>query len=151
MMLLFFFLCFAAAAAGTQPRGNRGFGRSTAQTDATPLSVAGLLHLAHGEDIPGHLADEDHSAMIREIDKLRQVLEGQPQGEQGLPPGNASCQTDAQGLLGWQLAQLRQRELDARGHRTPRCWPPPAWKSSRNMLRCCGCGPTTKMPHPREE
>ena len=111
--MLFFFLCFAAAAAGKQPRGNRGFGRSTAQTDATPLSVAGLLHLAHGEDIPGHLADEDHSAMIREIDKLRQVLEGQPQGEQGLPPGNASCQTDAQGLLGWQLAQLRQHEPDA--------------------------------------
>ena len=113
MMLLFFFLCFAAAAAGKQPRGNRGFGRSTAQTDATPLSVAGLLHLAHGEDIPGHLADEDHSAIIREIDQLRQVLEGQPQGEQGLPPGNASCQTDAQGLLGWQLAQLRQHEPDA--------------------------------------
>ena len=112
-------MCFAAAAAAKQPRGNRGFGRSTAQTDATtPLSVAGLLHLAnHGEDSPGHLADEDHAAMIREIDQLRQVLEGQPQGEQGLPPGNASCQTDAQGLLGWQLAQLHQR-------------PPPATSAS---------------------
>ena len=69
MMLLFFFVCFAAAAAGKQPRGNRGFGRSTAQTDATPLSVAGLLHLAHGEDIPGHLADEDHAGKLTNCGK----------------------------------------------------------------------------------
>ncbi len=120
-MLLFFFLCFAAASAAEEPRGNRGFGRSTAQTDATPLSVAGLLH---GEDIPGHLADEDHAAIIREIDQLRQVLEGQPQGEQGLPPGNTSCQTDARGLLGWQLAQLHQRELDAATGQAGSSWDP---------------------------
>ena len=111
-MLLFFFLSFVASAAVKQPWGDRGFGRSSAQTNATPLSVPGLLLLEDSGVAPGHCGDEVHAAMIREVGRMRRVLEAQAQGE-ALPPGNASCQTDAQGLLGWQLAQLHQHEGQA--------------------------------------
>ena len=121
----FFVLLVLLAAAGKNGRrGNRGFSRSSVQTDTPELRFDPGQFGSTVDDAALPANDEQSDMLIGEIGRVRSLLE-EAGAEDGRPNSinEVACQTGASGLLGLQLAQLHDLEI---GTSAASSWEAPA-------------------------
>ena len=93
-------------------RGDRGFSRSSTQTDASaPLWAGGLPEVVETDVVvEEEQVEQPHANLIAEIGRLRDALESRDDPAPPVP-GEAACQTRGTGLLRLQLTQLHDLEV----------------------------------------